>query len=1282
MGKGEAGLELGSPSECSNYGKQDEYPTAYNQEAPEYFERKRERTIVRWDYRSQTAIVLSIALLLCCAGAAVASYFAVQFRNQARHWEDFQYSPDLQHKTTDKAGYYLELLDTARCNGSWSEVPELIRKVGKHAPQRKCLQLTAQAEYQVASYVSAKGSSASTTSTKLSQLVPGLLSAARESTTFPQDAFQARICLGWLHWTLDEPELALQRLPANAMDAYKSLGESGTTKASWTSICAIKGACISGELQEIAGNTSDAHMAYEPILSHVTNTIPTSHPSPEYRQWTERYLIGCCKLSYRCGRRVLDDGQPYPRLTLAPLRVWAEFWTSTSKYRNGGASERPKRLSLSSPRHVWQLYYNMLSEVLQKDIPYPVTTQGPSVAASEMSLDNLKSLGYSKLQQIIELRRVESVYEEVVLKEVSFPKANEANVEVEGWVDQVIANWRVISDPAWLDGNVGREGKEALTRNVLAILYRAATRTFHSTRVLRHLFTIHTALAEFGLAAKALDTYIDLTSRGKARVEKSGETELGLDDDATVLKTTAAGLEMLCSYGQRKHVERAQEIAIILEKWLEKIQSPSEPTVSANDNPADLRAQSTQPNRSVPDEALAAAYRSLGICRAHWARLTYDISSRPDLQAQAIVSFRSALDPDIAQGARAEVLYDLGLVLAETRDTGAAIDSVKSAISIFTRESKQGPSLKDEESDRERRVLSKAWHLLAFLLSARQEFATAVTSANAACELFGDLIEGSKYSQLAQRFALSERESIVELKITQLTLSQLMDGPAEAVNGGSDLLGLYKELFHHSEESQDRAPPAAPSLLQAARSPPQSANGSIRSARRSILGRSKDGVSSLRRLGHHSHHGLNTGDGSTEDEGYSAMSVNQDGLVPERKYQPPHHLARQESKKLHKRQSRKSMTSERQSRGISPNKPLLANGSEGSGQALPLRIANLKRSSLEVPDGSPTTDNGTQVSGTVGLAVPPNGPSNQRPSSSGHSSNKGLPPTTSQTTYHKNRNTSPEFPKPPPSASTKTAPISSRSMYSLPDPVYPSHDVNRHALTLLTRIWLLIAQLYRDAAMAVDAQGALSEAFSHAQSIEALVASTDSSALALSTPGWGQMKSAAEVWADVHAEQAALHLQLGNTEKASEEFEKAISWFPDHNAATVGLSNMLLDYWGQRKAFLNEEGSATEPLKAEPILSSLPSGRSMNGEHSEGIDRKEGTSPTLLSRLAARDRAYGLLSMLTKSGRGWDDSEAWFALARTYEESGQLEKAKDALWWVVELEEGRPLREWSCIGGF
>ena len=43
-----------------------------------------------------------------------------------------------QHKELDKAQHYIDLLETTRCAGRWEEVPELARKVEKHAPTRKC----------------------------------------------------------------------------------------------------------------------------------------------------------------------------------------------------------------------------------------------------------------------------------------------------------------------------------------------------------------------------------------------------------------------------------------------------------------------------------------------------------------------------------------------------------------------------------------------------------------------------------------------------------------------------------------------------------------------------------------------------------------------------------------------------------------------------------------------------------------------------------------------------------------------------------------------------------------------------------------------------------------------------------------------------------------------------------------------------------------------------------------------------------------------------------------
>lgn len=38
-----------------------------------------------------------------------------------------------------KAGLYIQQLDEARCHGNWATVPELVRKIKKHAPNRTCM---------------------------------------------------------------------------------------------------------------------------------------------------------------------------------------------------------------------------------------------------------------------------------------------------------------------------------------------------------------------------------------------------------------------------------------------------------------------------------------------------------------------------------------------------------------------------------------------------------------------------------------------------------------------------------------------------------------------------------------------------------------------------------------------------------------------------------------------------------------------------------------------------------------------------------------------------------------------------------------------------------------------------------------------------------------------------------------------------------------------------------------------------------------------------------------
>ena len=108
------------------------------------------------------------------------------------------------------------------------------------------------------------------------------------------------------------------------------------------------------------------------------------------------------------------------------------------------------------------------------------------------------------------------------------------------------------------------------------------------------------------------------------------------------------------------------------------------------------------------------------------------------------------------------------------------------------------------------------------------------------------------------------------------------------------------------------------------------------------------------------------------------------------------------------------------------------------------------------------------------------------------------------------------------------------------------------------------------------------------------------------------------------------------------------------------------------------------PVPPKPSLLQIPLSSTETPQAEPSKRRKRDPTPTELNRLASRDRAYMLLSTLTRLGSGWDHSEAWYTLARAHELSGQIDKAKKALWWVVELEENKPIRPWGVVaaGGF
>ena len=186
------------------------------------------------------------------------------------------------------------------------------------------------------------------------------------------------------------------------------------------------------------------------MLEYITSLPSSSAKTPEQQYWTEGLLARHCMLA----RRQSSAGQVSPSIStvsqlrvLAPFRAYSKHW-NTKSASNAGTSFKNGDLHNSSLR-TWGSYYDTLSVLLQDE-----TTQH--------AFD-------SKLQQGIELKRVEATYESILLKETKFPKADQDNSHIESWIDQVIANWRVMGGHAWQDEDLGEGGKASLGRGVLEV---------------------------------------------------------------------------------------------------------------------------------------------------------------------------------------------------------------------------------------------------------------------------------------------------------------------------------------------------------------------------------------------------------------------------------------------------------------------------------------------------------------------------------------------------------------------------------------------------------------------------------------------------------------------------------------------------------------------------------------------------------------------------------------------------------------------------------------------
>lgn len=1226
-----------------------------------------------------------------------------------------------------KGLHYVEVLNAARAEGRWDEVPELIRKIRKHAPERICLTIAAETEVAIEKVAksppifTSQGTAVAPGELDVGMLLPQLADATDNELRFPEDKYQGQVCIGWLHWVVGHYNDAAVNLPKNA-DLDLVLVEVGERKIStWTKVCSLKAAYLKANCLARNHDRVGAIDTFNQGLPTLIASCEDGSSPKLLRYWAELYLTEFCMLSAHALQ--LGESHYGEANCLTSFRNWAWFWSvvkGTTPAGGFGFKESVPR------RRIWLEYYKALSAILEEDQPYPQTYVPAWVKSTVSARGCLRE----------ELQRTENNYERLLLAETEFPGAEDRRDELEAFIVLVMQNWTIFKGRGWRDQDLGTGGKDGLSRSVLDILYRASMRTYHSTAILRHLFTVHLAVAEFTLAFKAFDSYFDLLKKGKARVVKTGHLEPALDKDPTVLETVALCIAALCRYGDREAAEKAYSLSLEMEHALEQLAQPV-----VEEGAVTLATEGTLVSGSedVPPRSFAQAWQAIGLAHAQWARATFEQSSRAELQLKAIKCLRKSLSPEYGRSANLRSIFALGMLLAEQRELSTAIEVVKSALLANAKSRESREDIYNGLYWKER-ALIPLWHLLALLLSAKQDYVMAARACEGAFEqfkdpaiLFGnetlyrsehlneaDVSEKSTGTKggVVDEMDDDEKEHFLEVKMTQLALIEVLETPQTAVNASLELLSLYTRLFG-TLQLKPAAPP--PTTM------PKSSAGTLRSIKGSIFGRgsrpsTKQGPPS-------------TAAGVEKMETIPSRPATMQTYANIRAPKAPKIKVTEENMATHNDENR-------QIKKAGSNSELRSNASVKR-NSLRKRDSSSSRRRATSSGGTPRAQqhNPTTVDGENYFTPMGEGYNNldffQYANNSTHpkrTTSLGPPPVSmgslSRTTSHGAES----------QASSRSRSRASENREIPVDGIEPSSSFmpliqfskeheNRHRTTILIRVWLQVAGFYRRAEMFDDAKSSIAEAKKLVAELELEVAKDTTGSVSLRHAGWAARKCVEELWGDVWAELGQLSLALEAPYDARCEYEHALSHFPDHPAAIVGLSNILLDVYSEKLlppasiptlnlsgGNVSATGSSTSAITvasassaAKELQSSLPSeplglGKSktekpqttmaaglssintIEDPHDSPGVSSDLTPPykaahlPLVDRLAARDRAYGLLSGLTKLGSAWNNSEAWFALSRAHEESGSLEKAKEVLWWCVELEEGMAVRDWNCVG--
>ncbi|KAA8894461.1 hypothetical protein FN846DRAFT_1000212 [Sphaerosporella brunnea] len=930
---------------------------------------------------------------------------------------------------------------------------------------------------------------------------------------------------------------------------------------------------------------------------HVSPSSPSSVASPSTPDGNEEAQgsdEGEGPVGVAIGQTIVDES------------TLANAFRNFHKFIAAPAGSRPAQGAEANRREVYRGYFKFISLLLLPQ-SHPSRPINPTTGTSRST--NLLKVGTKEeLQE--ELKAISKVYETYLLSSLQFPKADEYHEVVGEWADQVVENWRVSG------------GSVEDAAPVVETLYRASKKTFHSPRILRHLFYTLTATGNFQDAIAALNTYLDLVQKAMDRISKGNE-EKDFDTQRIIIQTAVEGIRVLCKFGVGG--QKPMDIAAKLEKWVEEW-------------------------RIREKDILAEVYRGIGMANAAFARQTPEGELRPAAQQAAADAFKKGLtyDPIDMQG-----WYGLALVESEMRSIDDATESARKGLGALKYHFVDNEDPDDVEGNARdyKRFAVPLLHLLALLMTARDDFENSEKVCKNAFDIVGEGREA------VADLGVMDKVAIFELMMTQLAIVEAVEDSGTATSMAEQLLALYGMLFdgthlvqrqHGDSQDNDGDVSPRPTTTMSRRSRLFGRNKKQFSSSHTSLPRqaqdpnsppSQGGTIKRPKSGHKSLVGTSSVAPTITPKIQIIDAQGTSASPSEKSHRKLMRPSSVSGGTIRRMRSLSSLGRKHDPRTDDPPTPPLPSSTEASSlnfdtpsgsvngkdphlfHTLKNKLQNHHLIHSSVAGSVTSIPETVQADGAVESrrepikvdAIPHNLPHQKLPYPLG-----ALGRTISDDGQgHR----------------TIRRPI------QLPEPKLAVDEEQKQVLAVLRKAWICVAGLYRRAGCFGDA----------------LMATDEASSL-VGKEGDGE--------ADVLTERGFLASAQGRKALAAELFEQAIALDVDHPQAIIGISKLLL----------NVKDMDLEPDFVDSSASARPCSRGTDSSSGEGNEEAN------LNKLASRNRALGLLEKLVVSPRGWDLPDAWFLLADALEKAGEIERAKCALWRVVELEDGTGIRGWRVCG--